>query len=77
MSQFGGGGSKEDAYAEQPTLDWLRELDREHLVYEPPKAGPGGSGPQRLTPLELLARLAVLVPPRIHRHLSFGVLAPS
>jgi hypothetical protein len=31
-------------------LDRLRELDREHLMYEPPKRGPGGSGPQRLTP---------------------------
>ena len=40
------------------------------------KPGPGGSGPQRLTPLELLDRLAALVPPpRIHRHRYFGVLA--
>jgi len=49
-------------------LDRLRELDPEHLVYDPPKPGPGGSAPQCLTPLELLARLAALVPPpRIHR----------
>jgi hypothetical protein len=39
---------------------------------------PGGSGPQCLTPLELLDRLATLVPPpRIHRHRYFGVLAPN
>ncbi len=59
-------------------LDRLRELDREHLVYDPPKPGPGGSGPQCLTPLELLDRLAALVPPpRLHRHRYFGVLAPN
>jgi hypothetical protein len=59
-------------------LDRLRELDPEHLVYDPPKPGPGGSAPQCLTPLELLARLAALVPPpRIHRHRYFGVLAPN
>ena len=59
-------------------LNRLRELDREHLVYEPPKAGPGGSGPQCLTSLELLDRLAALVPPpRLHRHRYFGVLAPN
>ena len=59
-------------------LDRLRELDPERLVYDPPKAGPGGSGPQCLTPLELLDRLAALVPPpRLHRHRYFGVLAPN
>jgi hypothetical protein len=31
-----------------------------------------------LTPLELIARLAALVPPpRTHRHRYFGVLAPN
>jgi hypothetical protein len=59
-------------------LDRLRELDREHLIYDHPKPGPGGSGPQRLTPLELLDRIAALVPPpRVHRHRYFGVLAPN
>jgi hypothetical protein len=59
-------------------LDRLRELDPEHLVYDPPKPGPGGSAPQCLTPLELLDRLAALVPPpRVHRHRYFGVLAPD
>ena len=43
-----------------------------------PRPGPVGSGPQRLTPLELLDRLAALVPPpRLHRHRYFGVLAPN
>ncbi|MCC6378037.1 MAG: transposase [Burkholderiales bacterium] len=44
-------------------LDRLRELDCEHLIHDLPKAGSGGSGPQRLTPLELLDRLAAQVPP--------------
>jgi hypothetical protein len=41
-----------------------------------PKLGPAGSGPQCLTPLELLDRIAALVPrPHIHRRRYFGVLA--
>jgi len=56
-------------------LDRLRELDPEYLVYDPPKRGPGGSGPQIPTPLQLLDRLAALVPPpRVHRHRHSGVL---
>jgi len=39
-------------------LDRLREFDREHLIYDHPKPGPGGSGPQLLAPLELLDRRA-------------------
>jgi len=59
-------------------LDRLRELDRECLIYDHPKRGPVGSGPQLLTPLELLDRLAALVPPpRLHRYRYFGVLAPN
>ena len=57
-------------------LDRLRELGPDHLLYESTQQGPGGNGPQRLTPLELLDRLAALVPPlRIHRHRYFGGLA--
>ena len=57
-------------------LDRLRELDPERLLYESTKPGPGGNGSLLLTPLELLDRLAALVPPpRIHRHRYFGVLA--
>jgi len=59
-------------------LDRLRQLDPERLLYEGTKPGPGGGGPLRLTPLQLLDRLAVLVPPpRIHRHRYFGVRAPN
>jgi len=59
-------------------LDRLRELDPEHLLYASTKPGPGGTGPQILTPLQLLDRLAALVPPpRVHRHRYFGVLAPN
>jgi len=59
-------------------LDRLRELDPEHLLYASTKPGPGGTGPQILTPLQLLDRLAALVPPPcIHRHRHFGVLAPN
>lgn len=48
------------------------------MLYEGTKPGPGGSGPLRLTPLQLIDRLAALVPPpRIHRHRYFGVLAPN
>jgi Putative transposase len=59
-------------------LDRLRELDPERLLYESTKPGPGGNGSLLLTPLELLDRLAALVPPpRIHRQRYFGVLAPN
>lgn len=47
MTQFGGGGSKEDEYAEQPALDWLRELGWE--VGSGPDLGPDGVAPERET----------------------------
>jgi hypothetical protein len=54
-------------------LDRLRELDAEHPLYERAKPSPGGTGRLRLTPLELLDRLAALVPqPRLHHHHNFG-----
>jgi hypothetical protein len=57
-------------------MERLRELDGEHLRYESSKPGAGGTGPLLLTPLELIERIAALVPPpRIHRHHYFGVLA--
>ena len=37
-------------------LDRLRELDPEHLIYDPPKPGPGGSGPHRPLCLGAVAR---------------------
>jgi hypothetical protein len=49
----------------------------EHLGYESVKPGPGGSVSVMLTPLELIDRLAALIPPpRRHRHRYYGVLAP-
>lgn len=43
-------------------LERLREIDPEHLVYESAKPGPGGSVSLILTPMELLERLAALIP---------------
>ncbi|MBK8891243.1 MAG: transposase [Dechloromonas sp.] len=59
-------------------LERLRQIDPEHLVYESIKPGPGGSVSLLLTPLELIDRLATLIPPpRRHRHRYYGVLAPN
>jgi len=56
----------------------LREIDTAHLVYESSKPGPAGSVGLMLTPLQLLDRLAALIPPpRKHRHRYFGGLAPD
>jgi len=59
-------------------LERLRQIDPEHLVYESLKPGPGGSVSLLMTPLELIDRLAALIPPpRRHRHRYYGVLAPN
>ena len=59
-------------------LERLREIDAEHLVYESVKPGPKGSVSLMLTPMQLLNRLAALIPPpRKHRHRYFGVLTPN
>ncbi len=59
-------------------LERLREIDPEHRVYESVKPGPGGSVSLMLTPMQLLDRLAALIPPpRRHRHRYIGVLAPN
>ena len=43
-----------------------------------PKPQPDGRTELRLTPLELIERLAALIPPpRLHRHRYHGVLAPN
>jgi hypothetical protein len=56
-------------------LERLRELDCEHLIYDHPKPGPGG-GPQLLTPLKLLDRIAALMSaPGIQRRHHFDLLA--
>ena len=63
--------------------DHLRQRDAEHLVYRNPKPAHGTAPGARsaalvLTPLELIAKIAALVPPpRAHRHRYDGVLAPD
>ena len=59
-------------------LDHLHQHDAEHLVYDIPKPRPDGPRALVLTPLELLDKIAALVPPpRVHRHRYYGVLAPN
>jgi hypothetical protein len=55
-------------------LDRLREHDHEHLIYDHPQPGPSARSALILTPLELLDRIAVLMPPpHIHRHFGAPV----
>jgi hypothetical protein len=57
-------------------LEWVTE--GEQLIYRLAKPRPDGQTVVRLTPLELLDRLAALIPPpRRHRHGYHGVLAPN
>ena len=57
-------------------LNWLRE--GEQLSYALPKPLPNGCQVLNLTPLELLDKLAKLIPPpRKHRLRYYGVLAPN
>ena len=59
-------------------LEHLQQLDAEHLVYHSPKPRPDGASDLVLTPLELIDKIAALVPPpRAHRHRYYGVLAPN
>ena len=60
-----GGRERLLRYCARPpfALDRLRELAPERSLYERTKLGPHGSGPQILTPLQLLNHLAALVPP--------------
>jgi Putative transposase len=56
----------------------LQELDEHRLIYTLPKPTPDGRTQLILSPLELIGRIATLVPPpRQHRHRSYGVLAPN
>lgn len=65
-------------------MDRLRKEGAE-LVYRCAKHHSEPAGDKRggkvaeliLTPLELIDRIAALVPPRTHRHRYFGVLAPN
>ena len=64
-------------------LEHLHQRDAEHLVYRNPKpvrtTAPGARPAALvLTPLELIMKIAALVPPpRAHRHRYYGVLAPN
>ena len=58
-------------------LERLTQVDAERVVYRLPKPQPDDRTALSLTPLELLDRLAALIPPpRRHRHRYHGVLAP-
>ena len=59
-------------------LERLERLAHDQLVYRFPRPQPDGRTELRLTPLELIERLAALIPrPRLHRHRYHGVLAPN
>ncbi|QEP44778.1 IS91 family transposase [Ectothiorhodospiraceae bacterium BW-2] len=58
--------------------DRLEEIDAQRLIYHLSKPGPDGQTQIILSPLELIGRIAALVPPpRQHRHRYYGVLAPN
>jgi hypothetical protein len=59
-------------------LERLEALNEQRLIYRFPKPRPDGSASLTLAPLELIQRLAALIPrPRAHRHRYHGVLAPN
>ena len=59
-------------------LERLEQVRDDQLVYRLPRPQPDGRSELRLTPLELIERLAALIsPPRLHRHRYHGVLAPN
>jgi hypothetical protein len=67
-------------YCARPPLaaDRLEVLDAQRLIYRLPKPGTDGRTQILLSPLELIGRIAALVPPpRQHRHRYYGVLAPN
>lgn len=67
-------------YCARPTfaLERLEAIDDEHLRYHFSKPQADGATELQLTPLELIDRIAALVPPpRLPRHRYHGVLAPN
>jgi len=59
-------------------LKHLHPLDAEHLLYHNPKPRSDSPRDLVLTPLELIDKIAALIPPpRAHRHRYYGVLAPN
>jgi hypothetical protein len=58
--------------------DRLEELDPHRLIYNLTKPNADGHTQLILSPLELIARIAALIPPpRLHSHRYYGVLAPN
>jgi hypothetical protein len=56
----------------------IEELDRHRLIYPLSKPGSDGRTQRILSSMELIERIAALVPPpRQHRHRYYGVLAPN
>jgi len=59
-------------------LERLERIDEQHVIYRLPRPQQDGTTALSLTPLELIDRLAALIPPpRLHRHRYHGVLAPN
>jgi hypothetical protein len=59
-------------------LEHLHPLDDGHLIYHNPKPRSDSPRDLVLTPLELIDKIAALIPlPRAHRHRYYGVLAPN
>ena len=59
-------------------LERLEATGADRLVYDLPKSGPDGRTDLMLTPVQLIDRLAALIPPpRMHRHRYHGLLAPN
>ena len=59
-------------------VERLEDIDTHPLIYHLPKPSPDGCTELLLSPLELIQRLAALIPPtRAHRHRYHGVLAPN
>jgi hypothetical protein len=56
-------------------LERLEQMADDALIYRFDKPQPNGRTQLRLTPLQLIERLAALIPPpRLHRHRYHGVL---
>ncbi len=59
-------------------LERLEAIDAHRLIYRLTKPRPDGRTGLILSPLELIGRLVALIPPpRTHRHRYHGVLAPN
>jgi hypothetical protein len=59
-------------------LERIEQVNEERIVYRLPKPQRDGRTALSLTPLELIDHLVALIPPpRLHRHRYHGVLAPN